>query len=465
MDSVSEAQPDLYVGRDNFSQSLIRLLGGNRKKNLSIQSIEGPGGIGKSALLEHVMRSADLSQRKYLILKINGNDESTRNIFSTINSMINNANYPIKLQIPSSSYFPSVAQVSACYDEIQIEAQKELSSKDIEIEPHALSRVLDVAFSLGGALNEISPKTKDYLDAAKLGKHKTNFDLFFREANVFVREAPSILEQLGVGTNTSLRNEIRTNALIPLANAFFKDLNTIFNGYERSGIFQPSQPKLKDVDNLLLIIDDYETTKQALEEFLISHLLEKLKTADFNTVVLILGRDDIKNTHPGWDQHFDYNLEKSIKLLPFSESELNKLLIMNNVIETTEIDRAWRETQGYPFLVQLWLEEFENGGRSAPLLKRFYERTTRWMNEEQKKWLSYAIFMAEVNRNTFQAALGDLNEGDRAWQWFENEGSVRDTRGLPYRVNEYIRSRIDDYLKITDPENYERCKDASVRVV
>ncbi len=38
--------------------------------------------------------------------------------------------------------------------------------------------------------------------------------------------------------------------------------------------------------------------------------------------------------------------------------------------------------------------------------------------------------------------------------WFQAEGSVRDTTTPAFRVREYVRSRLADYLKLTDPDRH-----------
>ena len=80
------------------------------------------------------------------------------------------------------------------------------------------------------------------------------------------------------------------------------------------------------------------------------------------------------------------------------------------------------------------------------------------MSEEEKKWLGYAIYMEDVNLSKFQYALKNEEEGQRAWKWFESEGSVRDTRSLKFKVNQYLRSRLIEYLELTDPHGAEALK-------
>jgi hypothetical protein len=75
-----------------------------------------------------------------------------------------------------------------------------------------------------------------------------------------------------------------------------------------------------------------------------------------------------------------------------------------------ELKRAWADTMGNPSLVTLWLEEARESGHgegpSIGMLKRFHDRTTHWMSEEQKRWLCHALFLPKVNVETFASSLG-----------------------------------------------------------
>ena len=69
------------------------------------------------------------------------------------------------------------------------------------------------------------------------------------------------------------------------------------------------------------------------------------------------------------------------------------------------------------------------------------------MSDREKGWLQHAMFLDEVNIRTLRAMVGDEEEGEEAFRWFEREGSVRDTSGSAFRVREYLRSRLIDYLR------------------
>jgi hypothetical protein len=90
------------------------------------------------------------------------------------------------------------------------------------------------------------------------------------------------------------------------------------------------------------------------------------------------------------------------------------------------------------------------------MLKRFYDRTTRWMSDKEKEWLHLTLFLEEVNKWSLRSMTENDEEAQDAFRWFEREGSVRDTVGGVFRVREYLRSRLSDYLCISDLDLYEQ---------
>jgi hypothetical protein len=100
------------------------------------------------------------------------------------------------------------------------------------------------------------------------------------------------------------------------------------------------------------------------------------------------------------------------------------------------------------------MREESGQGPSVGLLKRFHDRTTHWLTVEQKRWLDHALFLEKVNVESFAHALGDAEEARRAMDWFESDGSVRGAQGRVFRVREYVRSRLVDYMEVTDPARF-----------
>ena len=66
-----------FVGRDNPVREIHgELTDLNSQRNIRILSISGPGGVGKTFLVDHVISKLDLPALNYLTLRIDGNTSS-----------------------------------------------------------------------------------------------------------------------------------------------------------------------------------------------------------------------------------------------------------------------------------------------------------------------------------------------------------------------------------------------------
>lgn len=448
---------DHFVGRDDAVKRLHGLLTGREAADgkLTVQSIEGPGGIGKTFLFNHAIAGIDVSNRNYLTLRIDGNDPSARTLVRAVARMVDSAEAVAIRGRASGYYFPSVDRVVKAIETIRSEAIAEFQQRQPANEDGrlALLRFLDLAFEAGKRINDALPITKKHFNVHELEKAKRLIEENVPLMSSLREEVAGVFERLGFGGSTALRNSIKENACRPLADALVSDLSAILKKYRTGDLSKASHSKVEGIDRLLLILDDYEMLQEPIGEFLIGHLLPALRSVNFQSVVIILGRDQLEATHPSWDQHLKPTLLKRIELAPFSRWEMDQLVESYGVRAQDEKERAWRDTQGYPFYVQLWIEEIASGGRSALMLKRFHDRTTRWMSDREKGWLKHTLFLDEVNIRTLRLMVGNEQEAVEAFRWFEREGSVRDTSGRAFRVREYLRSRLIDYLQVSDPEH------------
>lgn len=448
-----------FVGRKSAAKQLQSVLIGEKKAggNLAIQSIEGPGGIGKTCLFDHVADGVDLTNRNYLTLRIDGNSLSADTVEQAIVGLIDSAQANTILNHTPRYYFPTVQQVVKEIEVIRIEAAAEFKkSHENKNANEDFQKFLSWAFSAGEKVNDAFPDTKKHINFQKA----KNLQPLIEEALPLIKslqeESPRFWERLGLGDSTALRNSIKKNACAALSRAFISDLVAILSGYQKKDTFKATHPKVKGIDRLLLILDDYEKLQDSIGVFLVGHLLSHLSSAEFESVVIILGRDQLEATDPSWDQHLKKHLLPRIALTPLSQPEMNELVESYGVEDPDEKERVWRDTQGYPFYVQLWADELSSGGRSAIMLKRFHDRTTRWMNDQQRKWLQHILFLDEINIRTLQKMLDNEREASDVFNWFQHEGSIRDTSGTAFRVREYLRSRLIDYLQISDPDRCEQ---------
>ncbi len=457
---------DHFVGRQDAVHRLADVLTGRERASgmLTVQSIEGPGGIGKTYLFDHVRTTNDLSNRNYLTLRIDGSDPSARSLVRSIARMVKDAQADAIRDRPSGYYFPSVDRVTKAIDTIRNEAVAEFKKLHPNDEDGwaALVRFLDLAIEAGKRLNDVVPITKKHFNVRAFEKVKCPLVDIVPTLRSLGAEGASILQRLNLfGESTALRNAIKENACRPLADALVSDLSAILKKYRTEDRNKAMPGKVQGIDRLLLILDDYETLQEPLGEFLVGHLLPALRTANFESTVIVLGRDMLEATHTAWDHHLKTNLLKRIAIDSLLRGEMDQMVESYGVCSADEKDRAWRDTQGYPYYVQLWTEEAQSGGRSAVMLKRFYDRTTRWMNDTEKRWLQYTLFLDAVTIRSLRNLLDDQAEAEEVFRWFEKEGSVRDTTGASFRVREYLRSRLVDYLRLSDPD---RCDELERRV-
>ena len=59
---------------------------------------------------------------------------------------------------------------------------------------------------------------------------------------------------------------------------------------------------------------------------MVGHLLPALRSANFESVVMILGRDRLEATHPAWNQTFTPNLLERIALASLLRPEMDQLV-------------------------------------------------------------------------------------------------------------------------------------------
>lgn len=348
--------------------------------------------------------------------------------------------------------FPAVDRVVRAVDAVRSRAAAEFGRhpRGDDAGRAALGWLMNAAIAAGKRINEVSPVTRKYLDVARA-------EADVRLAGDIVGNLAALADRrrrLPWGRSAAFENGVLKNPLERLADALAADLAALLRGYRPEDRWRMTHAKVPGVGRLLLVVDDYEYRHLMLDEFLLAHLLPRLRQAEFESTVVVLGRDKLTATHPSWAQHFDGSLLTPLELPPLARPEMDALVAAHGFAEAAEQDRAWRDTQGYPYYVRLWVEEAGAGGRTAVMLRQFHDRTTRWMGERERGWLDHTLFRAEVDTHTLRAVLPAGEDAAAVMAWFQAEGSVRDTTTPVFRVREYVRSRLADYLKVTDPDRH-----------
>ena len=420
---------------------------------LKIQSIEGPAGIGKSTLFDHSIKQELLEGKSYLVLRVDGNSTKSKDPVDVIFDLLTSAKAYAIRDKQAGQIFPYTSNMIKVYKDFQNQLLKEYEQKISKDDSERFLKYLNIAVSLSKSINNISPASTNFINAEGIEKELENLKDAIPQLKTLTMETVSFIQKLTLKSDkVNIRNQFRENPLAPFSQSLFNDLSAILDKpIERS---KPSPSKIKGIDRLLLVIDDYEALQPLISDFLTKHFLRELNRAGFPSMVVMMGRDSLTATSEDWDQYFNNNMFEPMVLKNLSKAEVFDLTDEFEISELEQKEKIWSETEGYPYYIQLWKEEAQSGGLSSVKLKQFYNRTTRWMNETQKKWLEIIVFLEEINVHTI--GLMGIDNPNEVKNWFQDEGSIRDPNANPFKFRTFVKSRILEHIKNSDPELYKK---------
>ncbi|OTG95012.1 hypothetical protein [Acinetobacter sp. ANC 3832] len=442
-----------FVGRSDSVNELIKIIEEDFDRvKLKIQSIEGPAGIGKSTLFDHCIKQEQLDEKSFLVLRIDGNSSQSKDPVDIICDLLLSAKaYPIQNK-QAGQIFPYTTNMIKYYKDFQSELLKEYEKKNPNEDSEKFINSINRLVSIGKGINSIFPKTAEYINAENMETQFSDLKTPIQDLTILAMETVGFIQKLTLTSDKlSMRNQFRLNPLIPLSQSLFNDLSAILDKpIEKS---KPSPSKIKGIDRLLLVIDDYEALQPIISDFLTQNFLKSLKNAGFLSTVVIIGRDSLTATSVDWNQYFDNNMCDPIVLQNLSKKEVLELSSKFGILEVDQQEKIWNETNGYPYYIQLWKEEAQSGGLSSVKLKQFYNRTTRWMTKIQKEWLESIVFLDTIDVQT----IGDmgLKNPQEVKNWFQDEGSIRDPNANPFKFRAFVKSRILEHIKNSDPTLYK----------
>jgi len=459
-----------FVGRGN-EVKLVRDLvmrPAKPKGSMTIQSIEGPGGVGKSSILWQALDDIDLESEGYLTLKIEGASREIKRTNGTttvaaidqiINTLIGSATGTSIIAKPPGYYFPHTNAAIAAVNQLRVNMNQELQKKGIDLENiEHVKRLL-----LGGAdvvdkITTLSPKLKEYLDPDGFNKIAGGVD----DAAIHLKSLHDgsvyFWEKLGLGSSSTIRESAKKDPDSLLAGALVADLIAILLGEHKGSQLQPGHGKIKGLEKLLLIVEDYEALYPILDNFLVTNFLRLLKTKNIHTTIVILGRFKLTATNPIW-KDFAKETERRIIVRALTEADVSEMLNFFDVDDAQERARIWEETRGHPYHITLWIEELEDGGRSSTTLMEMYKRITMWMTPDQIDWLHTIIFMDDIRVDTLEKTLENPAEASAAYAWFETEGSILEMGSNPPQMLQFVRSRLQEYLKNRNHKVFSQLQD------
>jgi hypothetical protein len=363
--------------------------------------------------------------------------------FGVIESMFAQPRFPPQARL-GRDYFPETRKVAAIHRELVAAAEVEI---DRSRAPDEVKRAVLALLKAGHVLNKTVPKTKDWFNVAALnlkeGDVQDGMDAAWElAANLKVmRESRRLPHFVRNALGFIFRDRVKRDLYNVTADALLADLSRAIN-VKRGAV--------EGARRLMLVIDDYEVLAPVLQEFLVGALVQRLATAHFPTLLVILCRDDLAATHPGWAHHAHRHFRDQVRLAAFSR-EVATAMLRNAGIPEERCPRLFELTEGFPFLLSLVIEEAgTEGADSALFLRKFFDRTTRWMTDQQRGWVKKVCYLDAVNEDSLPL-LFPREEVARVQDWFEKEPSIRDPRAATFRVRPLIRDKVLQYQAIRAP--------------
>lgn len=432
-------------------------------EGLSIVGISGPGGVGKSFLLAHVLEAAQPARLGWLVLTADAANPDTRGDFL---GLIEGQLFRRSLPPPADrtkDYFPHLREIAALHRELVERAVSELAKQGA---PEPVRRAALALLRNARVLNKAIPRSRLALDMTRIDDNDVEKAL--DEAWEAVRGLPGLRDSTALWGplrdifGITRRNRVKRDLYAYTAAELRTDLSAALAGYERKDLSRLTQSPIPGLRRLILIVDDYEAVGGLLGDFLVGALVPELAAAPFQTLLIVVGRDDLETTHPGWAQHCRRFLREQIRLRPFDPAAAHAMFAAAGIPEARWA-ALFEATQGYPFLISLAVEEAgDYGGESVVFLTRFHDRVTRWMTDREREWFMRVCFLDRIDEDSLHIMFPDDNVA-RIQDWFEREPSVRDPAAAYFRVRPMVREKMLRYTQVRAPSRYRELCDLAAR--
>ncbi len=432
---------------------------------VSIVSLSGTGGVGKSFLVNHVLESVQARAEGVVCLKCDGADTDRLTDFMGLIEQLAPRRLPPPAN-PKKDYFPHVRDVAELFREVVAEATKEMVK---EGQPEEVRRTVTALLRAGHVLNQALPFTKDYVNTEFIGVDDGLLHDGLDATWDLARSLDSLRDSTWIPgvvrdvVGVTKRNRVKRDLHALVAEELIVDLHAMTAGWRLQDLFRGTQAKVDGLDRALLWFDDYEAIGPTLSSFLVSHLIPQLAQTEIPVIVLVVGRDDVRETDASWEQHLKQHLVETIRLAPFSEEAALDYLAEADITGERAAS-IWQMTQGFPFLLSLLVdEEAESAGGTVTFLQRFYDRTTRWMTDTQRGWFEKACYLDVVNEDTLELYF-PAERTEAIQRWFQSEASIRDPASASWRVRPLIRDKVLRYLELRSPKKHRQALDAAASV-
>lgn len=416
---------------------------------LSICSISGPGGVGKTYLVEEqVLPSERPQELGYLQLSANAaNPQPRGDFFGLIEEQLAIRNLPLPAQ-PDKDYFPRVRKVAAMHRELVEKATAELNAEGA---PEDVKQAAAVLLQAAQTASKKAPKSRYKILETVRSILEGSEDADVDKALAAVAALKSLNESRLPGQNR--RNRVKRDLLNVTADALISDLTLAIVGDQRRRRLKYAQSGIEGVSRLLIWLDDYEVLAPVLGDFLVGSLIPRLAKAPFPTLLIVGCRDDLEATHPGWGQHAKRSLREQIRLTPFDKAAAFGLLAEAGIAEERQAP-IYEATQGLPFLLNLVIEETTaTDAESALFAKKFFDRTTHWMTSKEREWFTIICYLDTINEDTLRIMFRE-EDIPLVQDWFEREASIRDPVSRSFRMRPLVREKVLRYLEVRSPSRH-----------
>jgi hypothetical protein len=431
---------------------------------LSIVSVSGPGGIGKSFLVEHVLDALSSSDRAFFTLRGDASNPDTRgDFFGILEGQVFSRSLPPPAD-STKDYFPSFRRIADLHRALVEGAKAEIASKGA---PIALQQAASVLLRTGRVLNGAVPMTRAALVDAS-GIDGAEVEQAIDDAWGLVRTLRPMRDStLLAGKMRDLvgitkRSRVKRDLFAITSEELRADLTKILTGPDATEKKQLKFPRIAGKSKLLLVLDDFEAISALLGEFLVGGLIPTLAAAPFTTVLLVVGREDLEASHPAWAQHAKRYLRDAIKLGPLDREAAFAMLADAGVAEVRR-GEIFEATGGSPFLLSLAVEQGGAEVDSVAFLRRYCDRVTRWMGDREHEWLSKIIYLDRIDEDSIAAVLPGEN-AKRVQDWFEREPSLRDPDSSYFRVRPQVREKLIRYFELRTPKRAAEMRDVTSRL-
>lgn len=439
------------VRRESELTRITRLLT-DAGPGLSVCGISGAGGVGKSYLLAQALESVELDALGFLHLWVDGSNPQMRGDFFGVLEQLFRRN--LNPKSPHRDYFPHLRELSELHRELSLDAGRELDKAKAS---ESLKRRVASLIRAGHMLNRAVPMTREYLDLAALNVTADQTNELLDEAWRLAADLKATSESSGLLRKLmglSKKDRVRRELYRVTAEEALVDLRAALGSLKTGEVFKRlAQNSIEGSRKLLLVLDDYEVLSPLLGDFLVGSLVPELAAAGFDTLLFVLCRDDLEATHVGWSQHCKRYIKDQVRLTPFDEPTALRLMAEAGIDEVRG-KQLFESTQGYPFLLSLVIEESSTiDANSALFLRKFFDRTTRWMTTREQEWFVRVCYLERVNEDTLRP-LFPGEDTRRIQDWFEKEPSIRDPSASYFRVRPLIRDKVLRYQEIRGPSRH-----------